>query len=158
MPDFDYSSNGAYFVTVCVKDMQCVLSSVTVGVGALDDPKIKLTETGIIVENEIKKMNAVYNEIQVNHYCIMPNHIHLIIEIQNDSLNGSSGAPTPTNSAVARYVSTLKRFVNKKTKTKLWQRGYHDHIIRDEYDYMYHFQYIDENPKKWLMGKDEYYA
>ena len=119
--------------------MQCVLSSVTVGVGALDDPKIKLTENGIIVENEIKKMNAIYNEIQVNHYCIMPNHIHLIIEIQNDSLNGSSGAPTPTNSAVARYVSTLKRFVNKKTKTKLWQRGYHDHIIRDEYDYMYHF-------------------
>ena len=117
-----------------------------------------MTKKGQIAKEQLFELEKRFPSLRIDEYVIMPNHIHLIIEIQNDLLNGSSGAPAPTNSAVARYVSTLKRFVNKKTKTKLWQRGYHDHIIRDDYDYMYHVQYIDENPKKWLMGKDEYYA
>ena len=41
---------------------------------------------------------------------------------------------------------------------EIWQRGYFDHIIRNEEDYLNHLQYIEENPMKWLMGKDEYYS
>ena len=155
---FDYSRCGAYFITICVKDNRCVLSEICasdVGVGALDDPYEIFTRYGEIVEDEIQKMNEIYPHIQVNEYIIMPNHIHFILFIRND---GSSRAPTPTNALVPRYISTLKRMTNKKTGKALWQRSYYDHIIRDENDYIMHLQYIRENPRKWLMGKDEYYV
>lgn len=50
------------------------------------------------------------------------------------------------------------RFTQKACKKQIRQRGFHDHIIRDEDDYRLRRRYIDENPKKWLMGKDSYYA
>ncbi len=87
----------------------------------------------------------------------MPNHLHILIRIDT-GLEGSSGTPTPTNSKIAAYVSTLKRMTNKQIGSNIWQRSYYDHIIRNEEDYINHLQYIDENPRKWLIGKDEYYA
>ncbi len=157
LKNYDYSQNGAYFITICVKDMECILSTVkNVGDGALDVPETILSEYGIIVENEIQKMNDIYENINAVSFIIMPNHVHLLLIISNT--NGTSRAPSPTNSVVARYVSTLKRMTNKKSGTALWQRSYYDHIIRNEEDYINHLQYIDENPKKWLIGKDEYYV
>ena len=164
LKEFDYSKNGAYFVTVCVKDMKCILSTIcvddnkNVGDGALDVPRVVLSDFGTAVENEIQKMNEIYDNINVNSYVIMPNHVHLLIVISNTHTNGTSRAPSPTNSIIARYVSTLKRMTNKQCNADIWQRSYYDHIIRDDEDYIYHLQYIDENPRKWLIGKDEYYA
>ena len=129
-----------------------------VGVGALDDPKIILTANGVIIENEIVKMNELYDNVSVTSYVIMPNHVHLLLAVLPTDTDGTSGAPSPTNSAVARYVSTLKRMTNKKSAVDIWQRGYFDHVVRNEEDYCLHLQYIEENPKKWLLGKDEYYA
>ena len=57
-----------------------------------------------------------------------------------------------------RRVGSLKRYVSGQLGVSIWQKGYYDHVIRNETDYMYHMQYIDENPKKWAMGKDEYYS
>lgn len=74
----------------------------------------------------------------------MPNHIHLIITIQeNEYVN------------ISFFVSTLKRFVNKECGRNIWQRSYYDHIIRNEKDYIKIAKYIEENPKKWLL--DKYY-
>ncbi|MBR0414117.1 MAG: transposase [Clostridia bacterium] len=144
-----------------MKDMQCILAEITrnsVGGGALDAPLLELTHVGTIVENEIVKMNTLYSDIKVSKYVIMPNHLHLMIEITRP--NGSSRAPTPTpaNALLPQYISTLKRMTNKQCGTALWQRSFYDHIIRDEADYIYHLQYIEENPKKWVMGRDEYYT
>ncbi len=163
LKEYNYSENGAYFITICTKDMQCFLSKI-VGDGAPDVPKLCLTDYGDSVKNEILKMNSIYFNVQVNHFVIMPNHIHFMIEItDNDSgtsraPDGTSRAPSSTNSVVAKYVSTLKRMTNKRCDTDLWQRSYYDHIIRNEEDYLLHIRYIEENPKKWLMGKDEYYS
>ena len=152
--NYDYSQNGAYFITICTKNMECILSSV-VGAGVLDRPKIILSSYGEIVDNQIKEMGEIYNHIFADNYVIMPNHIHMILNIEK----GRSGTPAPTaNSILSSYVSTLKRFTNKKIGENIWQRSFYDHIIRDEADLYYHLQYIKENPKKWIMGKDEYYA
>ena len=72
--------------------------------------------------------------------------------------NGRSGAPAPTpaNARVPRYVSTLKRFVNKECKCDIWQRSYYDHIIRNEADYLEKSDYIINNPAKW--AEDEYFT
>ena len=93
----------------------------------------------------------------------MPNHIHLIVEICEKSGNGMPGAAFPTVRQPAKmllsdYVGTLKRFCNKKIGQNIRQSSFHDHVIRNEEDYLYHIQYITENPKKWIMGKDEYYT
>ena len=168
LTNYDYSQNGAYFITICTKDMENILSSI-VGDGALDVPLLTLSEYGKTVENEIVKMNGIYEYLYVTSYIIMPNHVHFLIVIDKPDVGtsgapsptscvGTSRAPSPTNSIVARYVSTLKRMTNKKCGVDLWQRSYYDHIIRNDEDYVMHLQYIDENPKKWLLGKDEYYT
>ncbi len=86
-------------------------------------------------------MNSVYDDVNVYPYVIMPNHIHFIIEI-----DGSSGTPTPTNSRIPFLVSTFKRMTNKKAGFKIWQRGYNDHIIRNDEDYLRAVEYIINNP------------
>jgi REP element-mobilizing transposase RayT len=156
LKNYDYSTNGKYFVTFCVKDMKCVLSSV-VGSGDLDAPELVLSEYGMIIDKNIVTMNGIYNDINAEKYIIMPNHVHMIIDIDNNN-NGASGSPLPTDSKLSRYIGTLKRFCNKKIGKNIWQTGFYDHIIRNKDDYCYHLQYIDENPKKWIMGKDKYYT
>jgi len=54
-------------------------------------------------------------------------------------------------------IGSLKRYVSQKT-TPIRQKGFHDCVIRNEEDFLTRWQYIDGNPKKWLMGKDEYYS
>ena len=147
--NYDYSSQGVYFITVCTIDRKCILSQI-VGGGVLDAPKIQLSEYGKIIENQITVMNSIYNNINVEDFVVMPNHIHMLLVV-----SGSSGTPTPTNSAVPSFISTFKRFCNKQIGCNIWQRSYYDHIIRDEEDYINHLRYIDDNPAKWL--EDKYY-
>ena len=84
----------------------------------------------------------------------MPNHIHLIIEVLtttgNDCvLNGSSQAPNPTNEIIPKFVSLFKRHCNREIGKNIFQRSFHDHIIRGEKDYLKIWNYIDTNPQKW---------
>ncbi len=144
---YDYSQNGAYFVTICVKEMQCVLSRI-VGRDALIAPQVELTDYGIVAEKYIRRIPGI------NKYVIMPNHIHMIF-IKNDD-DGAMRASRPTS--VSDDVRSFKKLVTKEIGVSIWQASFYDHIIRNEDDLCAHLQYIEENPKKWLMGKDEYYA
>ena len=80
-------------------------------------------------------------------YVIMPNHIHMILAIE--SSGGPSRAPAPTNAMIPRTVASLKRFCNREIGENIFQRSYHDHVIRDEADYRRIWHYIDTNPAKW---------
>jgi len=55
-------------------------------------------------------------------------------------------------------IGSMKRYASKEIGYSIWQKGFYDHIIRNEHDYTEHLQYIDQNPTKWLLGKDEYYC
>ena len=146
---YNYSTQGVYFVTICTLERRCILSNI-VGGGVLDAPEVRLSEYGKIAEIQIEAMNKMYDDIGIDGYIIMPNHIHLLINIK-----GSSGTPTPTNAVIPSFVSTFKRFCNKRIGCNIWQRSYNDHIIRDEEDFLHHLKYIDENPAKW--SSDKYY-
>ncbi len=151
LENFDYSQNGAYFVTICVKDRKELLSNVIVGTGVLDCPQIHLLNHGIIAEKYINQLNDFYNDILVDKYVIMPDHIHLLLTI----LSGQSRTPVPTklnnrNSIIARFVSTFKRFCNKEYGENIWQPRYYDHIIRNRVDYNEAWEYIENNPIKWI--------
>lgn len=144
---FDYSTNGAYFVTICTKDRKCILSKI-VGEGLCALPQNKLTPIGIEVEKSIKYINNNYNNILIDKYIIMPNHIHLIVVLNSKS--GGRGNPPLQN-----VIGQFKSFTTKQYGKQLWQRSYHDHIIRDEKDYLNICEYINSNALKWK--DDKYY-
>ena len=99
-------------------------------------------------------MNRVYPNVQTVKYAIMPNHIHLLIHIAWDetcSAAGTSRTPSPTNGIIPQYVSTFKRLCNRQMGVNLWQRSYHDRIIRNDAEYDMIWQYIDTNPLRWEM-------
>ena len=166
---FDYNSQGAYFITVCTQNKEHLLSKIVlketfVGTGVPDGPQtskeiyVELTEYGKIANKYINQLNDFYENISVDDYVIMPNHIHLLINIHE---NGPSRTPVPTelvcvektiqNSTISRFVSTFKRFVNKEIDKNVWQMRSFDHIIRDNKDYEFHIKYIHENPIKWYF-------
>ena len=136
---FDYGQNGAYFITICVKNRQNLLSDV---VG--DDAHIVPKPYGRIVEKYIQ------NVPEIEKYVIMPNHIHLMIHIDN----GTMWASSPTN-RIASIVRSLKTLTTKEIGNPIFQRGYHDHIIRGKEEYLEIWQYIENNPRKWQI--DRYY-
>ena len=146
---YDYSAKGAYFITICVKDREELLSKI-VGDGVLDVPNNILTQYGEIADKYINKMSEFYQHIFIDKYVIMPNHIHLILSIINQE-NGTSRTPSPTSSEISKFISSFKRFCNKEYEKNIWQRSFHDHIIRDEKDYKKIWEYIDTNPLRWEL-------
>ena len=155
LKEYDYSRNGGYFVTVCTKDRRNILSDV-VGRG-LAPAEIRLTDCGQLVEKELFALSVRYGFVRVEKYVIMPNHVHVLLMFGS----GTAGAsPRPTlMQVIGTFKSLSTRRWNEKAGTggeKLWQSGYHEHIIRDDNNFLLHWQYIDQNPARW--GEDEYYA
>lgn len=165
----DYNQRCVVFLTICTKERKCTLSRIVensavckaennaiVGIGVLDGPKTELTRCGKIADKYINQLNAFYDDISVEEYVIMPNHIHIMLWIK-ERAGGPSGTPVPTlqNSRVAKFVSTFKRFSNKEYGTNIWQYRSNDHIIRNGKDYEEHIKYIRENPMRWYY--DELY-
>jgi len=153
--DFDYSSTGAYFITICTENRRQILSQI-VGVDVPDDPKnVVLLPCGKIADKYINQLSEFYDNIKVDRYVIMPNHIHIIVFVLENGASRTS-PPTRQHSVISRFVSTFKRFVNKECGKNIWQRYFNDHIIRNRDDYEEHIRYIHENPMRWYY--DELYA
>ena len=79
----------------------------------------------------------------------MPNHIHLLITLHQQTKQ----AAVPANDRIPVLISSFKRFTNKSAGINLWHRSYHDHVIRDEADYLTRWKYIDDNPSRWMMDR-----
>ena len=103
----------------------------------------------MICEKYINNINIKYKNVSVDKYVIMPNHIHLII-----SLYGTMRASSPTKN-IENIIRSFKIMVTKEIGKSIWQRSYHDHIIRGEKDYQKIWEYIDTNVIRWK--KDCFY-
>ncbi|MBR4873914.1 MAG: transposase [Clostridia bacterium] len=155
LQEFDYNTTGAYFITICTDQRRQILSHI-VGVDVLGDPQnVELLPHGMVADKYIKQMNGFYQNITVDQYVIMPNHIHLVSFACED---GSPRTSTPTRqtTTVSHFVSTFKRFCNKEYGGNIWQRGFYDHVIRGREDYEEIAKYIYENPIRWYY--DELYT
>ncbi|MBP3599789.1 MAG: transposase [Clostridia bacterium] len=141
LKNFDYSQNGYYFITVCTHNKRKILCDI-VGEGLCALPTVKLTQIGEIVNEAVNYINSNYDGILVDKYVIMPNHIHLIISVQT----GGHGDP-PLQ--IYDVIGNFKSFTTYKYGQALWQRSFHDHVIREENDYLKIWNYIDTNPQKW---------
>ena len=150
---YNYSESGAYFITICTKNKEYLLGQI-VGGGDFDAPKMILSEYGSILDKYINLMNDRYSHIRIDKYVIMPNHFHMIINI-TQPISGASETAAPYNYELPKFISLLKRYCNTECNQALWQRSYHDHIIRGEKDYTKIWEYIDTNIIKW--DKDCFY-
>ena len=92
LPGYDYNTKGAYFLTICTNNRKCLLSRV-VGTGVLDGPKIELLPHGKTAAKYINQLNEFYDNLSVESYVIMPNHIHILLMVKE---KGPSGTPVPT--------------------------------------------------------------
>ena len=144
---FDYSKNGAYFITICTQGRKNILSAI-VGEGS---PLPQLSKYGEIMDAWIRKLPNQYPHISVDHYVIMPNHLHIMVIISADEYGRPQVAPT-----VERMVKQFKGAVTKKIGASIWQKSYMEHVIRNKEDYETRSNYIYENPLRWYY--DELYA
>ena len=162
LPEYDYSSPGAYFITICTQgkknlfwDRQTVLNS-SVG-AAISRPQnatdlpCALSATGQLVERGSSNIPRVYPCVSVEKYVIMPNHIHMILCINGEESGRLVAAPT-----ISTIVGQMKRWTSRQTGTSLWQKSFYEHVIRGERDYREIWEYMDHNPTLWV--EDDYYT
>ncbi|MBR5545232.1 MAG: transposase [Clostridia bacterium] len=145
LQNYDYSSNGLYFVTICTEDKKPILSRVVGDDAHIVPKKIVLKSYGKVAEKYIRHINEVYDNISVENYIIMPNHIHLLIFI-DEYKNGTMWASSPTK--LGSVVRSFKTMVTKDVGFSIWQRSYYDEIIRDEKHFQSVWNYIEYNALK----------
>ena len=146
LKDRDYSHDGYYFITICVKDRWPILCN-----GEAYDPetnRLPLSETGELVRQRLETLPAHYPGTRLEQYVIMPNHIHLILV-----LHKGQGRSAPS---VSQMVQMMKGAVTKSLGYSIWQKSFHDRIIRDDTEYLRIWEYIENNPAKWR--EDCYYT
>ena len=143
LKDWDYSHPGAYFVTICTRERAKYFWDGHVGERMALPP---LSKFGKIMNEAILNIPKRYPSVRLDHYAVMPNHVHLLLSILTDENGSAMRSPT-----IQTVINQLKGHVTKRIGTPLFQRSFHDHIIRDEKDYQLIWQYIDQNPLKWEL-------
>ena len=154
--EYDYSSAGAYFVTLCVQGRECLFGSVV-------DGGMQLNEAGRTVEGAWRVLAERFPNVMVDECIVMPNHVHGIIVI-TDSVGAPLAAPetvvhqgaassSPTLGSLIRTLKSLSAIaVNRlldRQGCPLWQRNYYERVIRDEEELAGIREYIRCNPMKW---------
>jgi REP element-mobilizing transposase RayT len=109
-----------------------------------------LSKYGTIIDEAIRNIPEYYPHVVIDKYCIMPDHIHLIVFIHSGNnermISANSESSLPTLSTI---VGQMKRYVSKQIGFSIWQKSFYEHIIRNEKGYQDVWQYIDGNPVKW---------
>lgn len=154
--NFDYSSEGLYFITSCVHDKICHLGEVV-------NEEMRLNNYGMIAEQQWLWLEEQYSHINLYSYSIMPNHIHGIIEIDKSKIiETDSGNTTGTNTPkepikiksiselIGAYKTTTSKHIHLAGLNEFkWQRSFYDHIIRDARSFEKISNYIENNPSNW---------
>ena len=166
---YDYSQAGLYFITICVKDRECLFGKIIEG-------KMNLNDAGIMVKKWYHQLKNKYTDIECGEFVIMPNHFHCIIV--NNGMGNNIGAdlrvcPYKTGDHIGdnlgehigsplhrvvqwykmmttnEYIRGVRNLGWQSFNGKLWQRNYYEHIIRNEQSCQRISKYIINNPKKW---------
>ena len=147
LKEYDYSTPNAYFITVCTQNRKNLFW--TNMRKTIDCPEnVPLTRLGMCVKQVICDIPRCYPTITVDHAVIMPNHIHLLLQINTDADGRSMIAPT-----ISTVVRLMKGTVSKQAGFSVWQKGFYDHVIRNDNDYRDIWNYIEGNPGKWEEDK-----
>jgi putative transposase len=171
IPGYDYSREGWYFVTICVENKLCMF-------GKIEQNDMVINHIGRIIDYYWRKLPVHFNNVELDQYQIMPNHFHGIIHIVRAKHSNATDAITCLNTndnasplqmpygtkcgslgaIIQNFKSVTSRKINgihKSIDTRVWQRNYWEHVIRDDKDLKRIREYIINNPLKW--EDDKYY-
>ncbi len=136
IPRYDYSAENYYFVTICTKNMQCIFGSI-----------FRPNALARIAQEEMLRIPEHYQNVTVEKFVVMPNHVHAIIIISGTGIHEKG--PT-LNSVVGSYKSGVTRRIHQMVPGIIvWQRSFHDHVIRNQHSYERIWTYIENNPISW---------
>jgi REP element-mobilizing transposase RayT len=173
---YDYTQAGAYFITICTRDRECLLGKVVNG-------EVQLNDTGRLVESVWLQTAIVRPDIDLDAFVVMPNHFHAILfihaspgvpgathrvapTINHAAVAGKAHRPTgPTSGSVGAIIGQFKSLVTKRIKLtqqhlddSVWQRNYYEHVIRDEESLNRIREYIDTNAMRWDLDRENHQA
>ena len=159
--NFDYSSPGVYFITICTENRKNyfwndtlnlhIFEWYSVGANCVRPRNLPLSDIGNTVLEELEKWHKTYDAVKLCSYVIMPNHLHVMVFISADECGRPQVAPT-----VDRMVKQFKGSVTKKIGHSIWQKSFMEHVIRNKQDFEIRSKYIYENPVQWNC--DELYV
>jgi REP element-mobilizing transposase RayT len=169
---FDYAQDGAYFITIVTQGRACLFGNIVEG-------EMRFNAAGEMVARVCGEMPHIIPAMAWGIYQIMPNHFHAIIELHTVGVTlrgypaqkahaGQTRRSAPTDSritlgdVVGRFKSlTTCRYIEgvhaghwPRFTTRLWQRNYYEHIIRDEKNYQSIFDYVLCNPQNWEKDRE----
>jgi REP-associated tyrosine transposase len=159
---YDYACAGAYFVTICTQNRECLLGEITNGVMASNS-------FGAIVQACWDDLPNHYPNMELDAFVIMPNHVHGIVKLTDVVGAGLVGAglrPAPTENAAKRHglpeiVRAFKSFsarrineLREMSGTVVWQRNYYEHVIRNDDELNRARRYILDNPARWTIDEN----
>jgi len=140
LPNYDYSSDGLYFVTICTNNRFCLF-------GQIIDTKMHLSDTGKIAD---EVWSTMFSFVEEETWIVMPNHLHGIITIDNQAIAASAGKPLGRMVGAFKTATTNRANEIRATPgALLWQRGFYEHIIRDDRSFANIVAYIEDNPFRW---------
>ena len=147
---YDYSSPGAYFITVCIEGRRCVL-------GGVDQDEVTLSRAGEIVQAVWLELPLKYPGLELDAFVLMPNHLHAILGICAESVGAGSPRPPSRGTVMGffKYESTKRVNIELEAPgAKLWQRSYYDHVIRTNRSLGLIREYIESNPQRWELDTE----
>ena len=155
--DYDYSTPGTYFVTICSYEKKCIFGKITPA-NSIGEARIRYSHIGEIAKDCLLQVEKHFPNCRVDHWVIMPNHIHMLLSI-DDQVQRTDPVPVAN---VSHIIGTFKAAVTRTVGNaymhsgKLWQTSFYDHIVRNDEDYQNIWNYIGGNPSKWL--EDRFYC
>jgi len=157
---YDYSQAGAYFVTICTQNRECLF-------GEILDREMALNNPGRMVEKWYRELENKFTDIVCDQCAIMPNHIHFVIQTGVGADLGVCpdtgehiGSPLHTviqwfkTMATNEYIRGVKQNGWSTFPGKLWQRNYYEHIVRNENELNRIREYIMNNPLQWELDRE----
>ena len=143
LKEYDYSNNAYYFITICVNDKSEVF-------GSVENNKVLLNTYGSVIEKHLLDLSDRFKSVEIDYYVIMPNHLHCILILDNDNFERNNISEImgafKSITTIALHKNGLKNFK--------WQRSFYDRIIRDEKELFNIRQYIEQNPLRWELEKE----
>jgi putative transposase len=162
--EYDYTDSKAYFITICTYNRALLFGQVIAG-------KMQLNSTGELVKEEWLKSAILRPYLVLDLFVVMPNHFHAIVLLAHKQ-GATSRAPAreqfgkPVSGSLPTVIRAFKAAVSRclNTKPALWQRGYYEHVIRNDCDLQRIRDYIETNPLRWELdhenpqpqGEDEF--
>ena len=145
--NYHYSAPGAYFVTICAANRAQIFWK-AVGAAICRPQDIVLSDIGKVVEQGVLQISNHYENVAVDNFCIMPDHMHLILVIHSDEDGRQIAAPT-----ISMVVGHMKRWVSMQIGRSIWQKSFYEHGIRNQQDYDEIWEYIENNPLKYMQKR-----